>query len=347
MSSEPTPTESEHIYYFKPDGSDRGKCPLVLGFAYSLNPDGSPGLYNRILAQTIINDWAGRTAWIGVQWEIKDAMDDPNLSPGLSTDLGTHAPTTNPLLRRLLSLSGTGAIPTVYVAPPFDPILAKTDKGEDAMDWKKFRQLLLDSLDAAGDPAVRGLAKALAVLAKRTVSAGTDADVLRKAISSPQLLAIYLNRLIEIENDLHKKFWYTNGAMIELHGRQREDFGPVGFERRELPAKGTPLGTYQARRVNRLIVDAICPNRSVLPQPAYLSTKGVLKHLLRQIGSRPDFDRIFIYGSPVHSGRCERQFVGFAESQGWTVDFSQVTKIYYADDMAPCGWIWDERTAQV
>lgn len=337
------------IYDFAHDGCDRGENPLVLGFAYSLNADGTPGLYNQILAQAITRDWTGRKAWIGVQWEIMDAMKEPNLATTVSSQLRPHKPTTDILLNRLAT-PATQAIAGVHVAPPFDPIDATTDKGKDALDWRGFRQLLIDSLGPAGDPAVARLANTMANLARKTVAAGTDAEVIRKAITSPQQLAVQLNQLVRTDKDLYKRFWGKHrGALLQLHGRPREGFGPVGFEYRELPprASQSPLGDYQTHRVNRLILDAICPDRTVLPEPRYLSTKGVLENLYRQMGNRPDCDRIFIYASPVHSGRCERQFLEFAYSQNWTVDFSQIQTIFLADDMAPCGWIWQEGTSQV
>jgi hypothetical protein len=74
----------------------------------------------------------------------------------------------------------------------------------------------------------------------------------------------------------------------------------------------------------------------------------VLQHLFSEMpnGER-DFDRVFIYGSPVHSARCSRQFIEFAWSVGWSIDPTHVYTIYCGDDMSDCGWIWDEKTAQV
>ena len=60
-----------------------------------------------------------------------------------------------------------------------------------------------------------------------------------------------------------------------------------------------------------------------------------------------NFDRVFIYGSPVHSARCRRQFIEFAWSVGWSVDPGIVKTVYYGHDMSSCGWVWDEKTAQV
>ena len=47
---------------------------LMIGFAYSLTPDGSPGSYNRALAESIKNDIDSGmdNAWIGMQWESTD-----------------------------------------------------------------------------------------------------------------------------------------------------------------------------------------------------------------------------------------------------------------------------------
>lgn len=344
----------------------RRKKSLVLGFAYSLNPDSSPGLYNQILAQRIINDWEEPKGqvWIGVQWEIADAMEDPELSKKLKAMDGIDA------LKAKLELSQgrQKSMPEkIHVVPPFGPILPKTDRGEDNLNWKAFRQLLLDSLNPTGDPAVKVLAKAIAWRAQQIVSVPANVagnvnsaaisdkeaiQAIQEVITGPEILAAYLNDIITNERGWYKSFWDGETALVELHGRQRDGFGPVGYECRELPAmpaKGEQLGKYQAERVNRLIIDAICPDRSILPAPAYLSTRGVLKHLFREMDDPRSFDHIFIYASPVHSGRCERQFLQFAHEQGWIVTSSQVTKIYYSPDneMEACGWKWDPGTAQV
>lgn len=354
MKNRSRPIKTEHkvraqgnIYKFDNAVKDRGKNPLVLGFAYSLTPDGAPGIYNRILAQTIMTDWDGKKAWIGVQWEIRDAMDEPTLCSNIFKELKSRKETS--ILRgRLGTAKKSCRLPPTHTAPPCDPIAAKS-QGKDTVDCQAFRKRLLDSLDAKGDPAVAVFAATVAALARQVGYTGTnDAAVLRGAIYSPQQIADYLNRLIQTEQNFHRRFWRGKEAMLELHDRQRGDFGPVGFEKRELPASAANLGQYQNQRVNRLIVQAICPDPSILPEPAYLSTKGVLQHLFREMPSRgTGFDRVYIYASPVHSARCKRQFIEFAWSVGWPVDAGQVTVIYFADDMSKCGWIWDEGTAQV
>jgi hypothetical protein len=348
MNTESTTVTSGHIYEFAEAGNDRGNNPLVLGFAYSLTPEGAPGLYNRILAQTIITDWVGRNPWIGVQWEIRDAMDDPRLYSDLLNQLNQHTPRTTALLNRLGSSPVTFNSQGVHTAPPCDPIAAKKE-GKDAVDWRAFRQRLQDSLDTNGDPAVAALAETVAAIAKQVGYTGTDDKaVLQAAIYSSEQVAVYLNRLTQTEQNFHRRFWWGNEAILELHDRQRQGFGPVGFEGRDLPANERNLGQYQNQRVNSLIVEAICPERSILPEPGYLSTRGVLQHLFSEMpNNRRDFDRVFIYGSPVHSARCKRQFIEFAWSVDWSVDPGQITIIYFGDDMSDCGWIWDEETAQV
>jgi len=349
MNTGSTASTGSSIYQFTADEKCRGDNPLVLGFSYSLTPEGAPGLYNRILAQTIITDWAGRKPWIGVQWEIRDAMDDPQLHCDLVSELSQHTPQTQALLARLGPAAVSFNALDVHTAPPCKPIAAKRE-GKNVLDWRAFRQRLQESLDANGDPAVAELAKTVAGAARQVGYTGTD-DVaaLQAAIFSAEQVAVYLNRLIQTERDFHIRFWRGNEAILELHDRQRQGFGPLGFERRELPANDDRnLGEYQNQRVNSLIVEAIFPERSILPEPDYLSTRGVLQHLLSGMPNNGrDFDRVFIYASPVHSARCKRQFIEFAWSVGWSVDPNQVTIIYFGDDMSDCGWVWDEKTAQV
>jgi hypothetical protein len=307
-----------------------------------------------------MTDWDGLKPWIGVQWEIRDAMEEQQLCDNLVRQLGGTAATQD-LCTRLNSQPNNFSPNRIHTAPPCKRIsTGKNKDGKDVPDHKAFRDILTNSLGPDGDPAVRVLAERLVDLAK---GAGYDiddpnvpaAEVLKKALFSPEQVVVYLNQLVEKEKDFHKNFWNGNLATLELHDRQREKFGPLGFERRELPTANTRLSSYQNRRVNSLIVEAICPEQSILPAPAYLSTKGVLSELFSQMKNEgidvssdpPPFDHVYIYASPVHSRRCQRQFIEFAWNMGWSVGPEQVTRIYDGDDMSNCAWIWDGTTAQV
>ena len=344
MGTKSETSMSGRISRFAAGGNCSQEIPLVLGFAYSLTPEGAPGLYNQILAMTIIDHWSGRDAWIGVQWEISDAMDDPQSLRTLRSHL-TLKPSSIAARTNLLPPSQTSGLPEIHTVPPFNPIA-----GEDVVEWRAFRKWLLNALEPHGDPAVAVLARMVARIAGQAgYTNRDDRDVLQAALYGPEQVALYLNRLIQTEKDFHKDFWVGKEAILELHDRQRHEFGPVGFEKRQLPARDETLGQYQNQRVNRLIIEAICPERSILCEPGYLSTRGVLQHLFSQM---PDKVRgsgtpVYIYGSPVHSARCRRQFIEFAWSVGWSVRPDQVRMIYCADHMADCGWMWDERTAQV
>jgi len=323
-----------------------GSTPLVLGFAYSLDPDGGPGLYNRILARTILYDWAeaaasGRWPPMGVQWEIRDALDDPQLAARLS-----RARLTSALRNRLGmppppdSLRPPGDTVTV---PPFGPIMPLSRASALGL-----RRLLRDALITPGDRGPFALAEALARQARSAGYGGSDDEVLSDAFLSGDQAASQLNRFVAAEQDFHQRVYQPNGgAAVVLRGRQREDFGPIGFEDRRLPARQTAVTGFQQQRVNRLLLDAIITDREILPAPAYLSTRGVLEHVFRELDPPTDQTPVVIYASPVHAGRCLRQFVEYCWSRGWNVTEEQVQLVYAAEIMEAAGWRWETGTAQV
>ena len=77
------------------------------------------------------------------------------------------------------------------------------------------------------------------------------------------------------------------------------------------------LGEYQARRVNRLIVEAVCPDESLLKRGKYLSTSTGLAHLfplLRAEGR--EIRHAVLYAHPAHYPRVQRQFLEAAAVAG-------------------------------
>lgn len=69
----------------RPDfsNSETSGKTLLVGFAYSLMPDGSPGSYNQKIAKSMKEDMVmvnrkpeGEGPWVGMQWEIFDALEE-------------------------------------------------------------------------------------------------------------------------------------------------------------------------------------------------------------------------------------------------------------------------------
>ena len=105
---------------------------------------------------------------------------------------------------------------------------------------------------------------------------------------------------------------------FQLRDLQRPGLGAiVGVERRTMPTGTEALGEYQARRVNRLIVEAVCPDESLLKRGKYLSTSTGLAHLfplLRAEGR--EIRHAVLYAHPAHYPRVQRQFLEAAAVAG-------------------------------
>ena len=83
---------------------------------------------------------------------------------------------------------------------------------------------------------------------------------------------IYLNQMLD-----DPTFYLKFRGNVELHDLYRSELGLIGVEKREMPAGKGDLLPYQARRVNRLIIEAICPDPRILQRSTYLSTQGVAR----------------------------------------------------------------------
>jgi hypothetical protein len=277
---------------------------VLVGFSYSLAPDGSPGSYNEQIAQSIRADLqkaikAGGNPWVGMQWEIYDAIveydrqDTFKAAPSISND---------------------------HVAPP--PKLRPADLKPAAF---------VELLDSEAT-------EALLELRAELLNSGCN---LANAARDAYELTARLNTLLGDR----RRFSRYRGK-LELHDLHRTHLGAVGTEKRILPdEKGYREGLreFQAVRVNRLILEALCPDSSVLSPGQYLSTKGVLDLLLPQV-TRTDtqIKYIFVYGHPQHSPRCWRQTSQSLQDYKIDVPESHVFDVHAGQE-----WRWDDQTAQV
>jgi hypothetical protein len=153
-------------------------------------------------------------------------------------------------------------------------------------------------------------------------------------------LAAALNRL------LCDRFRFRRYAgWLRLRDLRRPRRGPLGIERREMPdpaAYPNGLRAYQAARVNRLIVEAVCPAGAMLAPAPYLSTQDVLDILLpRLLGDRFPIRRVFIYAHPEHASRCRRQTLRSLRALGLRLPEADVVNVHRGER-----WPWDARTAQ-
>ena len=284
---------------------------LLLGFSYSLRPDGGPGSYNRDIAADI-RKWVSENSdatdhlLLAAQWEIVDALGPEYVGPD------------------------------PFAAPP--PLFDE----DDIPDADGFIRLLKKG-ETAG-------ARELALTLRNVLhEVGYESDeedentVFDHASPNATRLAIYLNRLLN-DNTFYKRF----RPNVELHDLHRPELGALGFEKREMPAEDGPLLPYQTIRVNRLIIESIVPSEDILKRGTYLSTRGVLEHVLAHFEDKlMQIQRVLVFGFPVHSPRCRRQTIESFWKAGRHIDPKHVADVRYVERSKWDTLQWDENTAQI
>jgi hypothetical protein len=282
---------------------------LLIGFAYSLTPDGAPGSYNRALAASIKKDIDGGidNAWIGKQWEIYDALEE------LCAERGETVP--------------VDVVPLSLVAtpPPFSSSEIRHPnefiafiKRNEAGPVTVFRHKLLNVITSVGHTDVQNIR-------------APNNEILK------EVLAAYLNSM------LHDPFFYQSFAKdVELKPLVRQAKDREWREERVMPTRHeypNGLRRFQRQRVNRLIIEAIIPE-DILKRGGYLSTRGVLDQIVPEIGrAGRDITTVRVYGHPAHRPRCRRQFLEYVWNEGWPLSSDQVTFGHMYE-------FWDSGTAQ-
>jgi hypothetical protein len=284
----------------------RSQNDLMIGFSFSVWPDSSPGRCNEWIAKSMRGDLARSSAgshpWVGVQWEIFDALEDLNT----------------------FSFAAARFVPERAIAGPpcFYP--------SDIRDGAGF----VDLLREGKLPAVRTLAESL----KTTLDAQTPPD-------SAELCA-GLNRLID-DRQLFEAF----DGLVELTDLDRRVERPelsfLGTEKRRLPTRGLyPKGLrkFQARRVNRLLIEAIVPE-GILARGGYLDAGQVARHVLGTLDV-PLIRSVWVYAHPCHRDWCRQETLVALRERGWT---GGDDSLQFGDDAA--NWdathTWDADSAQV
>ncbi len=337
----------------KADLSGLDAHSLLVGFAYSLTPDGFPGKYNEKIADRMkdaINKVKERDKpedrpWIGMQWEIFDALEskvkeqkDDNLLD---------------LLREL--------VPFTHVAGP--PLFDRDDIKNPEVIVAQLKAALSDSeKEKAGQPLTKASTKAARILAKRIAQdlkkigyrKDPEGDIFDAAMFDNVKLIQYFNRLLDdpyfYNNFYVELFYYVElFPVVELHDLYRTNLGSIGVERRQLPEfkPDSPLGRFQKLRVNRLILEAIFPDEEVLKRGEYLSTRGVLEKLLPKAKRDKDIKYAYVFGHPKHSPRCRRQLIESAWEAGLRLNPNNVLDVMKLDAMKGRVWDWDTTTAQM
>ena len=280
---------------------------LMIGFSFSLWPDSSPGRCNEWIAKSMRADLARCSPrvqpWVGVQWEIFDALEDLNT----------------------FSFVAARFVPERAIAGP------ACFYRSDIRDGSGF----VDLLREGKFPAVRRLAESL----KPTLDASQGPP------DSAQLCAA-LNRIID-DRWLFEAF----DGLVELTDLDRRVERPelsfLGTEKRRLPTKGfypKGLRKFQARRVNRLLIEAIVPE-GILARGEYLDADQVARHVLGTLDV-PSIRAVWLYAHPHHRDRCKQRTLVALRDRGWTGGDDD---LQFGDDAGD--WdathSWDADSAQV
>jgi hypothetical protein len=294
------------------DNMGIGPCPrarddLMIGFSFSLWPDSSPGRCNEWIARSMRTDLARCSPhvqpWVGVQWEIFDALEDLNT----------------------FSFVAARFVPEHAVAGP------ACFYQSDIRDGAGLVELLREGKFAA----VRKLAESLKI----------PLDAPQTPPDVAQLCAA-LNGIID-ERNLFEAF----DGLVELTDLDRRVERPelsfLGIEKRRLPTKGfypKGLRRFQARRVNRLLIEAIVPE-SILARGEYLDAGQVARYVLGTLEVAA-IRTVWLYAHPYHRDWCKQKTLVALRERGWPGGDDD---LQFGDDAAD--WdathTWDADSAQV
>jgi hypothetical protein len=279
---------------------------LLIGFSFSIWPDSSPGRCNELIAKSMRADLArvsrGSEPWVGVQWEIFDALADLNTT----------------------SFVAARFVPECAIAGPsrFHPV--------DIRDPAGLIELLRDSRF----PAVRRLAESLPL----PLDAEPRPDTAE--------LCAALNRIVD-----DRWLFETFDGLVELADLdrrvERPALGFLGTEKRRLPTRGlysNGLRKFQARRINRLLVEAIVPER-ILARSEYLDAGQVARQVLGTLDVSL-IQSVWVYAHPHHRDWCRQQALAALRERGWT---GSDDDLQFGGDTADWDAIhtWDADSAQV
>jgi hypothetical protein len=304
---------------------------ILIGFSFTLRPDGSPGRCNEVIARRMYDRWMSslddNKPIMAVQWEIYDALEE----------LGAPVEMLFP--------------DETLVAKP--PAFTRKDIGS--------RMKLIELLAAPGAPAGRLLLEELNrdPLWQRIPKAGGP------GVSVDDLVEV-LNCVLE-----SRTFYQPFRNLLDLHDLHRPTKGLVGLEKREIPRSGPlgaqRLGRFQTMRINRLIIEEIIPEvtslvvgpnessttfvhgpyecrNTVLSRGQYLNVEGVARGLLTTFSQQAaGLLDIKVYGHPEHRRWCESQTSKIATELNLKIGQIALAE----EDPWSEGDKWDEHSAQI
>jgi len=283
----------------------RSRGDLMIGFSFSVWPDSSPGRCNEWIAKSMRADLAqvvpGSQPWVGVQWEVYDALADLNT----------------------FRLVAAQFVPEHAIAGPacFYRADIRDDRG------------LLELLRDGRFPAVRRLAEALKIAldTQPAPDSGHLCAALNGIVDDRWLFEAF-DRLVELA-DLDRRL-------------ESPELSFLGTEKRRLPTKGLyPQGLrrFQARRVNRLLIEAIVPEQ-ILARGEYLDTGQVARHVLGTLDVSL-IRAVWVYAHPHHRDRCRQTTLTALRERGWTGNDDDLQ--FGGDADWDATHMWDADSAQV
>lgn len=156
----------------------------------------------------------------------------------------------------------------------------------------------------------------------------------------PNRAVSYLNRLLQ-DTALFRQFL---GLPLDLLKKIKN--GREWVESRMVPDAASPdLETYQARRLNRLILEFEL--KPVVPVAPYIATFHVADAVLKDVYHRGlTIGNIRVYGHPAHVERCKIQTIESAWKIGMCLDPSQVNAVTCGDHQLSAQNNWDPNNAQ-
>lgn len=304
----------------------QSKRTLLLGYSFTLRDDGAPGNCNVAIAKRMwrdmVTDDPGSRPYVAVQWEIYDALED-------------------------LGHPVSDYIPDDFVITP--PHFTEGDI--------LSRGRLFEWVANPRTPAEQSLLHEMQSTTSWSVLHPQMLQRDRFKISKIHL-ANFLNELLaDGQERLYRKFI----GLLDIQDLYRVEKGPVGLEKRRLPddgpRKGSALRRFQAKRVNRFIVEAAIPpvvacrlegteaKAGILKRGEYLNVEQVATTCLHHIRRRGyDIDRIYVYGHPEHRDWCRMN----TSMQAAEILGLHERHVYLGDDSS---WsddeLWDRLSAQV
>ncbi|MDG1206610.1 MAG: hypothetical protein P8N51_14670 [Pseudomonadales bacterium] len=246
---------------------------LIVGFSFSLRPDGSAGSYNALLAEHLLGQIQkheaafGEIPYVAVQWEIADALF------ALSSQW----------FKKLESEK------KVFVVEP--PKF--TDDDIDAAGLQLFFESkipLASQSDTRRTYDVRLVERFSASVADRSIRQGLN-DLLRQSRFYEYFKGL---ELFDLTRPALGAF-FTEFRQLPLS----KDY-PQG------------LNGYHRIRVNRLIIERIIDNPKLLKSGQYLSTAGVIDAVFEHCYSQNlALKDISVIAHPLHAPRCIEQARSF------------------------------------